>query len=189
MHELECIIITLNKCDTIVADRYFSHQGFFKLEYEQDEKLAKQLDDEIKQHGLKPSQDRQYTNYGWLLYIDEFKELYQESKSKFRLDFKNGIQRYAGLQDEYVKYSTASKYIHPTGRLLYTDPQKAYKFIIGCLDNTLTNLANEFYKFLAENNLVDPDKLSILDEKIKQWFSVFEQNLEIVNEGEGKYDS
>ena len=186
LHEIECTIAILNDCDSSVVDRYYTQQGYFRLEYEQDEKtiaqLKTQLKKEMEEHGLKDSQKRDYINYGWLLYIDEFREAYKDPKNKLKLNFKSGVQRFAGHEESYDRYAMASKFTHSTGALLNIHPQRAYQFVIDSLTATIKNIATEFQIWAEDSELIDKEERQVLAGKIKQYFQSFDDNLKVVKQ-------
>ena len=136
LHELECVLITLNTKGEELFFRYVEHMEYFDLETKPNaEELQKRLSEESKAYGIK--EKNAFINYGWLVHVEGFREGFGK---EYRLNFKEGLQKVAGQSGRYAAYASASKILHPSAWVVAIPDDKFYLFTLLELSKTLTNI-------------------------------------------------
>ena len=136
LHELECVLITLNTKGEELFFRYVEHMEYFDLETKPNaEELQKRLSEESKTYGIK--EKNAFINYGWLVHVEGFREGFGK---EYRLNFKEGLQKVAGQSGRYAAYASASKILHPSAWVVAIPDDKFYLFTLLELSKTLTNI-------------------------------------------------
>jgi len=180
LHEIECLLKVLIKYGENVAVKYIEHQKYFVLEYE----FNKELDNDLKQNMLndnaKSSERRNYINYGWLLSIKEFAD--KKDEKEYKLDFKNGLQKFAGLSNKYDVYAEASKIIHPSGKIFTVMPDYYYLFVINQVYESMSNISSEVIKFIEEYDLIEHEKFQAFKNMVTFDLSRLEENQKVISE-------
>lgn len=140
LHENECILICLNKYGDKMFKSYFKHikyalayRGQIKSKEETD-KVFEQIKSEMKSYELKSKDMKKYIEYGYLFSIDGIK-----LNEDFKLNFRDGIQKMAGLSSYSKTYEMSSEISHSSPLLLFSNKQ--YYFVI-----TLLNLYDSFFR-------------------------------------------
>ena len=140
LHECESILIVLDKYQDVAINAYLKHMEYglvykdaLKDKVKQDE-LFHQLKGEMAEHGLKSKDIKKFIEYGWLYSIDEVKEM-----PDFKLNFRDGLEKVAGLHRYSEIYMTSSEILHSTPLLIYSN--KAYFYYL-----TLLNLYESFFR-------------------------------------------
>ena len=88
----------------------------------------------MRQLDLKSKDIKKYIEYGWLYEIPGVKE-----DEKFKLNFRDGLERLAELSMYSARYEMSSEIIHSTPMLIYSN--KEYFFFI-----TLLSLYESFFR-------------------------------------------
>ena len=136
LHELECVLITLNTKGEELFFRYVEHMEYFDLETKPNaEELQKRLSEESKAYGIK--EKNAFINYGWLVHVEGFREGFGK---EYRLNFKEGLQKVAGQSGRYAAYASASKILHPSAWVVAIPDDKFYLFTLLEWSKTLTNI-------------------------------------------------
>ena len=140
LHECECTLLLLEKYGDPLINRYLIHMQYgivFKKEDLEDEKGTKIFNDmkeEMRVLGLKSKDIKKYIEYGWLYEIPGVKE-----DPEFKLNFRDGLQKLAGLSMYSSRYEMSSEIIHSTPMLIYSN--KEYFFFV-----TLLSLYESFFR-------------------------------------------
>lgn len=140
LHECECTLVILSKYGDSAIKSYIKHMNFgfafkdsIKDKTEQD-KLFYQMKEEMKQYDLKSKDIKKYIEYGWLYAIDEVKK-----DESFKLNFRDGLEKVAGLSAYNQRYESSSEIIHSTPLLIYSN--KEYFYFI-----TLLSVYESFFR-------------------------------------------
>ena len=140
LHECECTLLLLEKYGDPLINRYLIHMQYgivFKKEDLEDEKGTKIFNDmkeEMRLLNLKSKDIKKYIEYGWLYEIPGVKE-----DPEFKLNFRDGLQKLAGLSMYSSRYEMSSEIIHSTPMLIYSN--KEYFFFV-----TLLSLYESFFR-------------------------------------------
>ena len=120
LHECECTLIILNKYGKEAIPAYLRHMNYgivFRQGEEpnpENDKIFLEIKAGMKEHGLKSKDMKKYIEYGWLYSIKDF-EQYNI------LNFRDGVEKLAGLSMYSKQYSTSSELIHSTPILIYSN--------------------------------------------------------------------
>lgn len=132
LHECECTLLLLDKYGDPLINRYLQHMQYgliFKrndLNDERGNQIFAKMKDEMKEYGLKSKDIKKYIEYGWLYEIPGVKE-----DESFKLNFRDGLERLAGLEMYADRYEVSSEIIHSTPMLIYSN--KEYYYFISLL--------------------------------------------------------
>ena len=161
LYEQECTLIAILRGGQPAVQAYFDHQKYYDLEWEDNDTLEAELRQKLAEYKLDRSERemtrnrRSYINYGWLLEIDEFKNGLHRP---YRLDFKNGLQAFAGQSCRYETYAEASKITHSSGMMIAATAETYYFFIMLRLYETVHNLTPWLGEYFAVQGYVDQGK-------------------------------
>ncbi len=140
LHENESILLCLIKHGEEVFNEYFKHITY-ALAYrgqirskEETDKIFVQIKEEMKEHDLKSKDMKKFIEYGYL-----FKVKNVELNKDFKLNFRDGVEKLAGLSSYSKAYEMASEIAHSSPLLLYS--RRDYFFNI-----TLINLYESFFR-------------------------------------------
>ena len=139
LHECECTLVLLEKYGVPTIDAYLKHMryalaysGVIK-EKEAVDKTFEQIKEEMRSHELKSKDMKKYIEYGWLYAVPDV------SQTELKLNFRDGLQKLAGLERYNKAYLMSSEIIHSTPLLVYSDKQYFYYM-------TLLNLYESFFR-------------------------------------------
>ena len=140
LHENECILHILVKYGDPVMKQYLKHirygiafRGGLKTKEETDEVFA-EIKSTMKEIGLKSKDMKRFIEYGWLLGV---KDVMKEEGFKF--NFRDGVQRIAGLRSYSKVYEMSSEVAHSSPILIYSRKRYFYSM-------ALLNLYESFFR-------------------------------------------
>lgn len=139
LHECECTLILLDKYGEPLINNYLKHMQFGFAFNDSITDKAKQdqifysMKDEMKTFNLKSKDIRKYIEYGWLYPIVD------PNDETFKLNFRDGLEKLAGLSSYAKRYELSSEIIHSTPLLIYS--KKEYFFYM-----TLLSLYESFFR-------------------------------------------
>lgn len=138
LHENECILHCLLKYGKPAIDAYLKHmryalafRGGIKSKEETDEVFAN-IKSEMKSHDLKSKDMKRFIEYGWLY-------LPGVEADSFKLNFRDGVEKLAGLSSYSKVYEMSSEIAHSSPLLIYS--KKDYFFTL-----TLLSLYESFFR-------------------------------------------
>ena len=140
LHECECSLIILNRYKDEAISRYLKHMQYgiaFKngiKEKDIQDKIFLQIKAEMKDFDLKSKDMKKYIEYGWLTFLDDVKK-----DPNFKFNFRDGLQKVAGLTKYSDSYQLASEILHSTPLLIYSNKEYFYHL-------TLTNTYESFFR-------------------------------------------
>lgn len=139
LHECECSLVLLEKYGEPMIRSYLKHMqyalaysGAVKDKNTVDATFEK-LKGEMKTHDLKSKDMKKFIEYGWLYAVPGV------SQTELKLNFRDGLQKLAGLEHYNKVYVMSSEIIHSTPLLVYSDKQYFYY-------TTLLNLYESFFR-------------------------------------------
>lgn len=139
LHECECTLILLDKYGEPLINNYLKHMNYgFAFNNsipnkEKQDQIFYAMKDEMKTYDLKSKDIRKYIEYGWLYQIVD------PSDETFKLNFRDGLEKLAGLSRYAKRYEISSEIIHSTPLLIYSN--KEYFFYM-----TLLSLYESFFR-------------------------------------------
>jgi len=139
LHECESTLIILEKYGQVAIDRYLKHMNFglaFRnmiADKNKQDEIFYGMKDEMKAFDLKSKDIKKYIEYGWILYLPGI------DKETIKLNFRDGLEKIAGLEQFSERYEMSSEIIHSTPLLIYSN--KLYFFY-----STLLSLYESFFR-------------------------------------------
>jgi hypothetical protein len=137
LHEAECVIKLLVEGGKELQDVYLRHltynnafRGGIASKEETDE-IFVEIKSNMAKHNLKSKDMKKYIEYGWLY----ASKSYHEDDVNYKLNFRNGLQLAAGLQEYNSWYEMASEMAHSSPIFFYSN--------------------NDFFSDLTSVNLAD----------------------------------
>lgn len=140
LHENECILTVLVKYGQPVMESYLRHLRYAMAfrgglgDKEKTDECFLEIKEGMKKADLKSKDMKRYIEYGWLLDIPNI-----ESLEEFRLNFRDGVERAAGLHEYAKVYEMSSEIAHSSPLLIYS--RKNYFHLVALL-----NLYESFFR-------------------------------------------
>ena len=160
LHECECTLILLDKYGEPLINNYLKHMNFglafnnaIADKAKQDE-IFYSMKDEMREYGLKSKDIRKYIEYGWLYQIVD------KEDETFKLNFRDGLEKLAGLSQYAKRYEISSEIIHSTPLLIYSNKEYFYYM-------TLLSLYESFFRL--EKVFVSLFSKRVSQEQMKQY--------------------
>ncbi len=140
LHENECILAVLVRHGKPAIDAYLVHlryalafRGALGTKEETDAAFMA-IKEGMRSLGLKSKDMKRYIEYGWLLAVPDVQKL-----EGFKLNFRDGVERVAGLRQYAKVYEMSSEIAHSSPLLIYS--RKNYFYLI-----TMLNLYESFFR-------------------------------------------
>ena len=169
LHECECTLILLDKYGEPLINNYLKHMNFGLAFNNAIQDKAKQdeifyaMKDEMREFGLKSKDIRKYIEYGWLYQIVD-----KEDES-FKLNFRDGLQKLAGLSSYSKRYEISSEIIHSTPLLIYSNKEYFYYMTLLSLYESFFRLEKVFVSLFAQR--VSAEQINQYKEMRKLYYS------------------
>ena len=169
LHECECTLILLDKYGEPLINNYLKHMNFGLAFNNAIQDKAKQdeifyaMKDEMREFGLKSKDIRKYIEYGWLYQIVD-----KEDES-FKLNFRDGLQKLAGLSSYSKRYEISSEIIHSTPLLIYSNKEYFYYMTLLSLYESFFRLEKVFVSLFAQR--VSTEQMNQYKEMRKLYYS------------------
>ena len=181
LHECECTLILLDKYGEPLINNYLKHMNYglafnnaIKDKAKQDE-IFYAMKDEMRGYELKSKDIRKYIEYGWLYSIVE------KDDDSFKLNFRDGLEKLAGLSQYAKRYEISSEIIHSTPLLIYSNKEYFYYM-------TLLSLYESFFRL--ERVFVSLFSKRVSEEQMKQYSEmrkVYYSQLVVIHKRELEY--
>lgn len=123
LHEAECVIKLLVDGGKEVQDTYLRHLVYNNAfrhaiaDVEETNQIFVEIKKNMASHGLKSKDMKKYIEYGWLYGCPTF----HETDPNYKLNFRNGLQKAAGLEDYNAWYEMASEMAHSSPIFFYSN--------------------------------------------------------------------
>ena len=121
LHETECILTLLSKHGEKAIKAYLKHIQY-ALAYrgaipskEETDKVFVNIKSEMAQLSLKSKDMKKFIEYGWLTSIEGY-----NADPDFKFNFRDGVERLAGLHNYSHTYEMASEIAHSSPLLIYS---------------------------------------------------------------------
>ena len=150
LHECECTLIILDKYGEPLINNYLKHMNFgFAFndsikDKEQQDKVFYEMKEEMRAKGLKSKDIRKYIEYGWLYPI------VPEGDETFKLNFRDGLEKLAGLSSYAKRYEISSEIIHSTPLLIYSNKEYFYYMTLLSLYESFFRLEKVFVSLFSK---------------------------------------
>ncbi|MCQ2742761.1 MAG: DUF5677 domain-containing protein [Bacilli bacterium] len=140
LHENECILEVIVKYGQPVMERYLKHMRY-SLAFrggipskEETDAVFVEIKEGMRAVDLKSKDMKRYIEYGWLLGVPDVMKI-----QDFKFNFRDGVERVAGLSNYSKVYEMSSEIAHSSPLLIYS--RKEYFYLI-----TLLNLYESFFR-------------------------------------------
>lgn len=125
LHETECVLRLLVTYKEPIIKEYLTHMNyslFYRRGHENkalvDEVFA-EIKDKLKSHGLKSKDMKKFIEYGYLFAIPNI-----EFEKDFKLNFRDGVEKLAGLSSYSKLYEYSSEIAHSSPLMIYSNEKK-----------------------------------------------------------------
>ena len=150
LHECECTLILLDKYGAPLINKYLRHMNFGLAfndtipDKEQQDKIFYEMKEEMRGYGLKSKDIRKYIEYGWLYLIVD------KDDTSFKLNFRDGLEKLAGLEMYSKRYELSSEIIHSTPLLIYSNKEYFYYMTLLSLYESFFRLERVFVSLFSK---------------------------------------
>lgn len=152
LHECECTLVVLAKHYKEAMPAYLKHMGYamiFKKGHSdtpEEEATFNQMKEEMKSYELKSKDMKKFIEYGWMLSIEEAR-----NDETFKLNFRDGLEKLAGLSSYNDRYEISSEIIHSTPMLIYSSKEYYYYLTLLSLYESFFRLEKVFLVLFASS--------------------------------------
>ena len=147
LHEIECILILINKYGEPVIKSYLKHLRY-ALAYrgaipsaEETDAVFVDIKADMKKYDLKSKDMKKFIEYGYLTSIEEY-----GPNCSYKFNFRDGVEKLAGLESYSKVYEMASEIAHSSPLLIYSRTQYYYHLTILQLYESFFRLEEIFSK-------------------------------------------
>ena len=150
LHECESTLIILMKYPH-VTQTYLKHMKYsFAFRDAIDDKnkqteIFMNMKEEMKAYDLKSKDIKKYIEYGWLYAVPGVKD-----DETFKLNFRDGLEKVAGLSIYANRYEMSSEIIHGTPLLVYSNREYFYYLTLLSTYESFFRLEQVFYSMLTK---------------------------------------
>lgn len=150
LHECECTLILLDKYGEPLINNYLKHMNFGLAfnnaikDKEKQDQIFYSMKDEMREYGLKSKDIRKYIEYGWLYLI------VAKDDESFKLNFRDGLEKLAGLSSYAKRYEISSEIIHSTPLLIYSNKEYFYYMSLLSLYESFFRLERVFVSLFSK---------------------------------------
>ena len=155
LHECECTLILLDKYGEPLINNYLKHMNYGLAFNNTIQDKAKQdeifyaMKDEMRGYDLKSKDIRKYIEYGWLYQIVD------KGDETFKLNFRDGLEKLAGLSQYAKRYEISSEIIHSTPLLIYSNKEYFYYMTLLSLYESFFRLEKVFVSLFSKRVSVE----------------------------------
>jgi len=155
LHEAECVIKLLVEGGEPLQQVYLRHliyNNAFRhaiTNKEESDKIFVELKGHMSEHGLKSKDMKKYIEYGWLYAC----KTYHENDKEYKLNFRNGLQKAAGLGEYNQWYEMASELIHSSPIFFYANNSFFLDITTVNLSDIVLRAVSYFKKYVASSNI------------------------------------
>jgi len=121
LHEAECILLVLTKYGKPVIDKYLLHMNYAMAfrglagNKEKTDAIFTQIKGEMRTFDLKSKDMKRFIEYGWLLKVSAL-----DKAEPVKLNFRDGLEKTAGLKRYAPIYEMSSEIAHSSPLLIYS---------------------------------------------------------------------
>ncbi len=151
LHECECTLVLLEKYKDPVIKRYLRHMNFGIVykdvlpDKDKQHQIFEEMKEEMRGYNLKSKDIKKYIEYGWMYEIEEFK-----NDESYKLNFRDGLEKLAGLSKYASRYELSSEIIHSTPMLIYSNKEYYYFLALLSLYESFFRLEKVFITLFTE---------------------------------------
>ncbi len=184
LHESECIIKLLIENEKIKKE-YIKHIKYNNYLRNQDAYTKEELDanferikKEMASHDLKSKDMKKFIEYGYLYYANN----YSSSDTRFKLNFRDGLEYLANLDKYASVYEGASQIVHSSSSYFYANNSFCKKLSLTLTYQTLIRITNLYIIYMKDYFDKNKDKLKEVNrllEKVIENSKKLDQEIDI----------
>ncbi len=146
LHETECILKILYTYQGEVIEAYLKHMQYaiaFRgglANKEETDRIFKEIKEKMAVHNLKSKDMKKFIEYGYLYAIKD-----QEDSENLKLNFRDGVEKIAKLNNYAKTYEMASEIAHSSPILIYSRQNYFYHFTLLNVYETFFRMEEIFY--------------------------------------------
>ncbi|MBR5996438.1 MAG: hypothetical protein IK028_00205 [Bacilli bacterium] len=169
LHECECTLILLDKYGAPLINKYLRHMNFGLAfnntipDKEQQDKIFYEMKEDMRGYGLKSKDIRKYIESGGLDQIAD------KDDPNFKLNFRDGLEKLAGLEMYAKRYEISSEIIHSTPLLIYSNKEYFYYMTLLSLYESFFRLEKVFVSLFSKR--VSPMQMKQYEEMRRVYYS------------------
>lgn len=147
LHESEAILLVLHQHPQEAIPAYLRHLqyalAFHHLveDKEHNDAIFATIKEQMRQHDLKSKDMKKFIEYGWMFAVKDAMDI--------RLNFRDGVQRLAGLTRYQKAYEMSSEITHSSPLLIYSRRTTFYDITLIYLYETFFRLEQVFNKLFT----------------------------------------
>ncbi len=152
LHETECIVTLVSKYKDAIVKPYLKHmnysaafRGLIKDE-EEVNKIFVQIKEEMKALDLKSKDMKKFIEYGYISELKEYRDM------ELKLNFRDGVEKLAGLSLYSKTYEMSSEIAHSSPIMIYSRKEYFYYLTILNIYETFFRLELVFYEEYKKSN-------------------------------------
>lgn len=161
LHESECIVKLLVEGGQDVRQAYLDHiaynnayrnqQAFTKEELD---KTFFEIKEKMRNHGLKSKDMKKFIEYGWLY----SSPLFDPSDVLFKLNFRDGVEKLAGLTKYSSIYEGASEIAHSSSAFFYANADFCRDISLAMTYETMERISALYSQYMKVHFTFHPDQ-------------------------------
>ena len=150
LHECECTLILLDRYGEPLINNYLKHMNYGLAfnnaipDKEKQDQIFYSMKEEMRGYELKSKDIRKYIEYGWLYQVVE------KDDETFKLNFRDGLEKLAGLASYSKRYEISSEIIHSTPLLIYSNKEYFYYMTLLSLYESFFRLEKVFVSLFSK---------------------------------------
>ena len=121
------------------------------------------MKEEMRQKELKSKDIKKYIEYGWLY------QILPKGMENFKLNFRDGLEKLAGLEIYSKRYEISSEIVHSTPLLIYSNKEYFYYMTLLSLYESFFRLESVFVSLFSKN--VSQDQMHQYQEMRKIYYA------------------
>ena len=181
LHECECTLILLDKYGEPLINNYLKHMNYGLAfnnsipNKEKQDEIFYAMKEEMRKYDLKSKDIRKYIEYGWLYSIVD------KDNETFKLNFRDGLEKLAGLSTYAKRYEISSEIIHSTPLLIYSNKEYFYYMTLLSLYESFFRLERVFVSLFSKRVSIEQMK------QYEQMRQVYYSQLVVIHKKELKH--
>ncbi len=161
LHESECIVNLLVNGGEEIRHAYVTHIAYNNAYRNKDQFSQADLDlifaeikGEMKDHGLKSKDMKKFIEYGWLYKHPD----YNPNDPQLKLNFRDGVERLAGLRKYSKIYEGASEIAHSSSAFFYVNDAFCKDLSLTMCYQTYLRIGDLYMKYMASYFRLHPEE-------------------------------
>ena len=161
LHEAECIVKLLVDGGEEIRHSYVTHIAYNNAYRNKDQFSQEDLDEvfaeikgEMKEHGLKSKDMKKFIEYGWLYKHPD----YDPNDPLLKLNFRDGVEKLAGLRRYSKIYEGASEIAHSSSAFFYVNDAFCKDLSLTMCYQTYLRIGELYMKYMSSYFKLHPEE-------------------------------